>query len=363
MKLRNFYLVMVITTTCVSVVVFPAVISNAAGAPKKKLAPAILVFGDSIVDPGNNNHVATIVKCDFPPYGRDFVGAKPTGRFCNGKVPSDFAANILGLKELVPAYLDPTLTLQDLATGVSFASGGSGYDPLTARIVSVLSLSDQVELFKEYLKKIRQGMGEEAAATIVSQSAYLICVGSDDIANTYFSTPTRRLHYDINSYTDLMARYASTFYEELYRIGARRIGVLSLPPIGCLPSQRTSGGGPNRSCSNSSNQAAQLFNSKLSAVLDSLSKTHPDALFVYLDVYNRLTSIIHNPIQYGFEVVVKGCCGTGTIEASILCTSVSDSQTCKDASKYLFWDSYHPSEKGYGILSDMVINEFAARFM
>ncbi|CAI0392816.1 unnamed protein product [Linum tenue] len=283
MMLRNFYSVMVITTTCVSVVVFP-VISNAAGAPKKKSAPAILVFGDSIVDPGNNNHVATIVKCDFPPYGRDFVGAKPTGRFCNGKVPSDFAANILGLKELVPAYLDPTLTLQDLATGVSFASGGSGYDPLTAR-------------------------------------------------------------------------------QELYRIGARRIGVLSLPPIGCLPSQRTSGGGPNRSCSNSSNQAAQLFNSKLSAVLDSLSKTHPDALFVYLDVYNRLTSIIHNPIRYGFEVVVKGCCGTGTIEASILCTSVSDSHTCKDASKYLFWDSYHPSEKGYGILSDMVINEFAARFM
>ncbi|CAI0392815.1 unnamed protein product [Linum tenue] len=329
MMLRNFYSVMVITTTCVSVVVFP-VISNAAGAPKKKSAPAILVFGDSIVDPGNNNHVATIVKCDFPPYGRDFVGAKPTGRFCNGKVPSDFAANILGLKELVPAYLDPTLTLQDLATGVSFASGGSGYDPLTARIVSVLSLSDQVELFKEYLNKIRQGMGEEAAATIISQSAYLICVGSDDIANTYFSTPTRRLHYDINAYTDLMARYASTFYEV---------------------------------CSNSSNQAAQLFNSKLSAVLDSLSKTHPDALFVYLDVYNRLTSIIHNPIRYGFEVVVKGCCGTGTIEASILCTSVSDSHTCKDASKYLFWDSYHPSEKGYGILSDMVINEFAARFM
>ena len=43
--------------------------------------PAMFVFGDSIVDPGNNNHIKTIVKSNFPPYG--------TGRFSNGFVPSD----------------------------------------------------------------------------------------------------------------------------------------------------------------------------------------------------------------------------------------------------------------------------------
>lgn len=54
------------------------------------LVPAVIVFGDSIVDPGNNNVIKTIVKCNFPPYGVDFVGHKPTGRFCNGKIPTDF---------------------------------------------------------------------------------------------------------------------------------------------------------------------------------------------------------------------------------------------------------------------------------
>lgn len=40
----------------------------------------------------------------------------------------------MGIKESVPAYLDPTLGLEDLLTGVTFASAGSGFDPVTAEI-------------------------------------------------------------------------------------------------------------------------------------------------------------------------------------------------------------------------------------
>lgn len=54
------------------------------------LAPAMFIFGDSVVDAGNNNHLYTIVKANFPPYGRDFINHQPTGRFCNGKLASDF---------------------------------------------------------------------------------------------------------------------------------------------------------------------------------------------------------------------------------------------------------------------------------
>jgi hypothetical protein len=39
----------------------------------------------------------------------------------------------LGIKELLPAYLDPNLQPSDLLTGVCFASGGAGYDPLTSQ--------------------------------------------------------------------------------------------------------------------------------------------------------------------------------------------------------------------------------------
>lgn len=41
----------------------------------------------------------------------------------------------MGVKELLPAYLGIVeLPPEDLLTGVSFASGGSGFDPLTPEI-------------------------------------------------------------------------------------------------------------------------------------------------------------------------------------------------------------------------------------
>lgn len=54
------------------------------------LVPALIIFGDSIVDVGNNNNLVTLVKANIPPYGRDFVTHSPTGRFCNGKLATDF---------------------------------------------------------------------------------------------------------------------------------------------------------------------------------------------------------------------------------------------------------------------------------
>ena len=59
--------------------------------PPNVSVPAVFVFGDSIMDTGNNNkNLATTARCNYPPYGKDFKGGIPTGRFSNGKVPSDF---------------------------------------------------------------------------------------------------------------------------------------------------------------------------------------------------------------------------------------------------------------------------------
>lgn len=58
--------------------------------PESQRFPALMVFGDSIVDPGNNNHMVTPSRADYPPYGQDFQGGKVTGRFSNGKLATDF---------------------------------------------------------------------------------------------------------------------------------------------------------------------------------------------------------------------------------------------------------------------------------
>lgn len=97
--------------------------------------PAIIVFGDSSVDAGNNNQISTILKSNFQPYGRDFNGGKPTGRFSNGRIPTDFISEAFGIKPTIPAYLDPTCDIKDFATGVCFASAGTGYDNTTSDVL------------------------------------------------------------------------------------------------------------------------------------------------------------------------------------------------------------------------------------
>lgn len=74
-------------------------------------------------------------------------------------------------------------------------------------------MSDQLDLFNEYVKKLATKFGDKTAANVVSESVYIVCTGSDDIANTYFSTPFRKYDYDIPSYTDLLVNSASAFYK------------------------------------------------------------------------------------------------------------------------------------------------------
>ena len=53
-------------------------------APAVSAARAFFVFGDSLVDNGNNNYLLTTARADAPPYGIDFPTHRATGRFSNG---------------------------------------------------------------------------------------------------------------------------------------------------------------------------------------------------------------------------------------------------------------------------------------
>ncbi|XP_052200702.1 GDSL esterase/lipase EXL3-like isoform X1 [Diospyros lotus] len=325
--------------------------------------PALIIFGDSIVDQGNNNNLNTFARCNYSPYGKDFRGGIPTGRFCNGKTPADLVAEELGIKEYLPAYLDPNFKDEDALTGASFASGGTGFDPLTSQLSSAFSMSDQLDMFKGYTGKLKAMVGEDRTNQILTNSLFLVVAGSNDLTNTYFTAGIRKLNYDIKAYTDFLVNSASDFIRNLYAAGGRRIGVFGIPPIGCLPSQRTLAGGGLRVCAENYNQAAQLFNAKLSEALHSLTSTLNDrnARLVYIDIYNPLIDIIQHPKKYGFEVVDKGCCGTGTIEVAILCNFTS--KMCPDESIYLFWDSFHPTEGGYKVLVKQILHKNVQKFI
>lgn len=87
--------------------------------------------------------------------------------------------------------------------------------------------------------------------------------------------------------------------KEIYELGVRKIGVLSGPPVGCVPYHRTLSGGIERKCIQRYNDAMMLFNDKLSKEIRSLNQKLPNSRIVYMDVYHPLLDIFVNPQKYG----------------------------------------------------------------
>ncbi|KAL0362149.1 UNVERIFIED_CONTAM: GDSL esterase/lipase [Sesamum calycinum] len=201
--------------------------------------PALIVFGDSSVDAGNNNQISTVLKSNFRPYGRDFFGGRATGRFSNGRIPPDFISEDFGLRPIVPAYLDPQYNMSDFAGGVCFASAGTGFDNATSNVLNVIPLWKEVEYYKD--------------------------LGTNDFLENYYSLPSTRSKYTIDQFQDFLVGVAETFIREIYGLGARKMSLTGIPPMGCLPLERTTNyvNGNGDKCMDGYNDVALHFNAKL----------------------------------------------------------------------------------------------------
>ncbi|XP_058197766.1 GDSL esterase/lipase At5g22810 [Rhododendron vialii] len=323
------------------------------------LVPALFIFGDSVGDVGNNNQLFTIVKANFPPYGRDFIGHKHTGRFCNGKLALDLTAENIGFTTYPPAYLSKEASGQNLLTGANFASGASGYYEATAQLYHTIPLSKQLEYYKECQKKLVGIAGKANASSIISGSIYFISSGSSDFVQNYYINPLLYEKYTTDQFSDILIQSYATFVQELYGLGARKIGVATLPPLGCLPASITIFGSDSNECVAKLNKAAISFNNKLNVTSQNLQNKLSNLTLVVLDIYQPLYDLVTKPAANGFAEARRACCGTGLLETSYLCNAKSPG-TCANASQYVFWDGFHPSEAANVILAnDLLISGIA----
>ncbi|CAK9180244.1 unnamed protein product [Ilex paraguariensis] len=297
------------------------------------LVPALCIFGDSVVDVGNNNNLQTLIKANFLPYGRDFVTHRPTGRFCNGKLATDFAAEYLGFASYPPAYLSQDAKGKILLTGANFASASSGFYNKTAKLYGAITLAQQVEYYKEWQNKVVEMVGKARANAIFSGSIHLLSAGSSDFVQNYYINPLLNIFYSPDRFSDILVQSYSTFVQNLYGLGVRKIGVTTLPPTGCLPAAITLFGSGSNRCVVRLNGDAISFNNKLNSTSQDLQSRHP-----------------------GFFESRKGCCGTGTLETSVLCNERSIG-TCSNATGYVFWDGFHPSESANQILAQDLLEK------
>ena len=91
--------------------------------------------------------------------------------------------------------------------------------------------------------------------------------------------------------------------QDLYGLGARKIGVTSLPPLGCIPASITIFGHGSNKCVSRLNVDAQGFNKKLNAATNSLAKQLPNLKIAIFDIYTPLIDLVNNPSKSGMLAI------------------------------------------------------------
>lgn len=326
------------------------------------LLGASFIFGDSLVDAGNNNYLNTLSKADMTPNGIDFKasGGKPTGRFTNGRTIGDIVGEELGIPNYATPFLAPNATGKAILYGVNYASGGGGILNATGRIfVNRLGMDVQVDYFSITRKQIDKLLGASHARDYIQKkSIFSITVGSNDFLNNYLLPVLSigaRITENPDTFTDDMITHLRNQLTRLYQLDARKFVVGNVGPIGCIPYQKTINQLNENECVDLADKLARQYNAKLKDLLTQLSENLPGATFVYANVYDLVMELITNYKKYGFSTASKACCGNGGQYAGIVPCGPTSS-LCDDHDKHVFWDPYHPSEAANVLLAKQLLD-------
>ncbi|KAJ0079042.1 GDSL esterase/lipase At5g18430-like [Pistacia vera] len=318
-------------------------------------ARAFFVFGDSLVDSGNNNYLATTARADAPPYGIDYPTRRATGRFSNGLNIPDIISEQIGQSEPPLPYLSPELTGQRLLVGANFASAGIGVlNDTGIQFLNIIRMFRQLDYFEEYQHRVSALIGAQETRRLVNRALVLITVGGNDFVNNYYLVPfsARSRQFALPDYVKYVISEYKKLLKRLYKLGARRVLVTGTGPLGCVPAELAMHG-TNGGCSAELQRAAALYNPQLVQMLKQLNREIGKTVFIAVNTQQSHMDFVSNPQAYGFTTSKVACCGQGPYNGLGLCTGVSN--LCPNRDLYAFWDPFHPSEKANRILVQQIM--------
>lgn len=315
---------------------------------------AFFVFGDSLVDNGNNNYLLTSARADSPPYGIDYPTHRPTGRFSNGLNIPDIISEQMGTEPTMP-YLSPMLKGEKLLVGANFASAGVGIlNDTGIQFLNIIRIGQQLEYFEQYQSRVADLIGAEQTQALVNQALVLITLGGNDFVNNYYLVPfsARSRQFALPDYVRFVISEYKKVLTKLYDLGARRVLVTGTGPLGCVPAelaQRSRDG----QCSPELMRAAALFNPQLNEMLSNLNSELGADVFVAANTQAMHMDFISDPQAFGFITSKVACCGQGPYNGIGLCTTLSN--LCPNRDLYAFWDPFHPSEKANRVIVQQIL--------
>ncbi|GMY22673.1 GDSL esterase/lipase 1-like [Fagus crenata] len=321
--------------------------------PKEHVA--LFIFGDSLVDVGNNNYINTTTdyQGNVWPFGESFF-KYPTGRASDGRLIPDFIAEYANLPLIPPYLLHPGYNRY--IDGANFASGGAGALDETRRGL-VINLNTQLNYFKNMETMLRQKLGEKEAKTLLVRAVYLISIGNNDYLVPFYPNSTVLQYSAQEELVNMVIGNLTTVIKEIYKIGGRKFAFLGLPPLGCFPLMRALKQGNTSACMEDITTLVKLHNKALSEVLPKLQSQLKGFKYSIADLYTLFSERIDNPSKYGFTEGKIACCGSGPFRGIPSCggrSSVQEYELCENASDHVFFDSAHPTEKANQQFAELI---------
>ncbi|VVA97597.1 unnamed protein product [Arabis nemorensis] len=310
---------------------------------------ALFVFGDSVFDVGNNNHINTFraAQANVWPYGQTTFKF-PTGRNSDGRLIPDFIAEYAWLP-LIPPYLQPGNSVSQFTYGVNFASAGAGALVETHRPQNVIPLGSQLNNFKNVEKMFKEKLGDAETKRIFSRAVYLIQIGPNDYFYPFSVNASYFQSHSKAKFVDYVIGNTTTVIEGIYKIGGRKFGIMNMGRLDCIPGLLTMDPTRIGSCFEPITELIKLHNARIPNVLRDLQRRLPGFKYSLFDSYTAGTEAMENPTKYGFKEVKKACCGSGPFRGSSTCGyragSSRDFELCENVSDYMFFDGSHTSEK------------------
>ncbi|PON83145.1 Lipase [Trema orientale] len=297
----------------------------------------LFVFGDSYSDTGNNRK-SEASSWKYP-YGITFPG-KPSGRFSDGRVLTDFLAKFVGVRSPIP-YQWRKVGYKHLKYGMNFAHGGTG---VFNTLVLDPNMTVQIDSFQKLINH-----SVYTPQDLKSSVALVTVAGNDYAAYTFRNGSAEGFQPFITSVVNQL--YVNL--KRIHDLGVKKIAVTALEPLGCLPSSTAVSS--FRQCNGTQNSLVSFHNLLLQQAVAKLNnETSKDSTFLILDLYSSFMSVFKNKgDQLGsikFENPLKPCC-VG-ISSGYSCGSVDANGTkmysiCEEPQSAFFWDNAHPTQQGW----------------
>ncbi len=289
----------------------------------------IVVFGTSLSDPGN--YFALHKVNNTPPYTAlvDPLTLFPEAAYAigghhmsNGATWIEQLAQPLGLEGSVGA------AFQSRGAATNYAvNGARAYNDGIN-----LDLQEQVLQFTN-----------DFAGVAPDSALYVMEMGSNDV----FDALRHYLRGDVAGGNSILQQALTSIggqLGQLYKMGARRFVVWTVPDLSLTPAARRldQASGTGMAIRHLTRMLAEGFNAQLAPIVSDLQQL-PGIDVKVFDAFQASDDIVGNNTEFGLTNVQDACIMPGVAPFQ-----------CQNSGQFLFWDGIHPTKAGHAITAQQV---------